>query len=1011
MQTKFEKYYGELNKEQKRAVDMTDGPLLVLAGPGTGKTQLLSVRAANIIKKGACRPENILILTYTNAATKAMKERLVEILGKDAYNIETATFHSFANSVILESDEAAEYIQERMQLTDIERIKLLEYILDNTEGIDAVRPFRARYIFEREIAARMGDLKKEGVTPEAFEKIAAKLRPDGKYIEEKHIKRLSALAIIYRLYEEYKAGKNKDLFDERGRYDYDDMIIFALVALRNEPELKDAMQKQYTYIMVDEFQDTNGAQKDLLFELGAVNVCCVGDDDQSIFRFQGASLENFRELKKRFPALKEIALEKNYRSTKEIISLAESIINILPEKERVCAKVLRPEKEYGAKNIKFCEFSTETEELLFITDSIKKLEGVPLDEIAVLVRVRDDILRVVDAFLRAGIPYATDGKEDIAGEKRVRQMLDVLRFAHTPDTEIEQKDSYLYRILTSDYMRISMNDVIGFIRSVRAKKIAQRKKSEPVTISMFSEFMENKGAGLSAGKPYKALSGLLHEAEVRPVHSVLLQYVEESGLYKYILEEYDDNEVLRIRDLRGLTSFLNMVKDTDISRPGITLKDFLDEIESKEMHGLSLQGDLVTAQQEGVRIYTAHASKGLEFQTVFIPFCLEKKRWPKRPLPSSIRLPPEIYKSKDVPTDKDMLKQREYFDETRLFYVASTRAKSDLIYTASPTESSVISSYLSAVPEKEVKKKEEDLLRASLESTKAKGPFIGTEKALKSIIADITLNPTAINNYINCARKYLYDNVLMLPGKKRQPLIFGNCVHKALEDTFNEYLRSGKFPGFDLFKKSFIRELGHQGPDAAIKTACLRQVDTLKGWFDEESRAPVKPLGLERHLYVMLGDDLVFTGNYDKTEPLEGSFVRVVDYKTGLPDDHVKGINNSIKEGTPISSGDFENYLRQLIAYKLLFDKDKKESKGQTVKEGVLVFLEPAKDTVIKHGLEEGEYVKKEVELTGNMVSELERVIRDIWCRIKRCEFPKLPERVDDFKKCKGCDFDDICWD
>jgi len=136
-----------LNEKQKLAAETLDGPVLVLAGPGTGKTELLSVRAANIIKAKKAKPENILILTYTNAAAKAMKERLVKILGPQAYDIETATFHSFANNVVLESDEAAEYIQERVQITDIEQIKLLEYILDNTEGIDKIRPFRAPYAF------------------------------------------------------------------------------------------------------------------------------------------------------------------------------------------------------------------------------------------------------------------------------------------------------------------------------------------------------------------------------------------------------------------------------------------------------------------------------------------------------------------------------------------------------------------------------------------------------------------------------------------------------------------------------------------------------------------------------------------------------------------------------------------------------------------------------------------------------------------------------------------------
>jgi len=1019
-----------LNTKQKLAAETLDGPVLVLAGPGTGKTELLSVRAANIIKTRKAKPENILILTYTNAAAKAMKERLVTLLGADAYNIETATFHSFANSIVLESEEAAEYIQERVQITDIERIKLLEYIMDNTDGIDKIRPFRAPYAFEREVSSRITELKREGVSPTQFEEIIAAAKPHGAYIEEKHIERLKALAVVYKLYEEYKAGKNKEIFDDRGRYDYDDMIIFAVEAIRNEPELKSALQKQYTHIMVDEFQDTNGAQMDLLFELaGDANLCCVGDDDQSIYRFQGASVSNFRELKKRFPELKEVPLERNYRSTKEIITLAARIINILPEKERVHAKELEPDKDFKKKTIEYDEFTTETEELLFIAHRIKEMKDVPLNEVAVLVRQRDDILKIVDVFLRAGIPYATDGKEDIAGEKRVRQMLDVLNFAHMKDTvDYAEKDAYLYRILTSDYFRIPMNDVLHFIAGVRAKNLALRKEGKPPT-TLFNEFMDRfaepamtksviarpevSGRSNFSFAAYFALSNLLNEAETKPVHAILMQYIKDAGVQKFILDKYDDNDLLRIRDLRALTSFVNMVKESDVARPGISLKDFLDEIETRKAHGMPLQGELVTAKQEGVRIYTAHGSKGLEFHTVFIPFCLEKKRWPKRPQGVSLPLPPEVYKSKEMPTNKDILKQLDYYDETRLFYVASTRAKANLIYTASPTESAIPSSYLSGVESKETRGAEEEILKASLETADAQEPFIGTDKILKDLVADLSLNPTALNNYINCPRKYLYDDVLMLPSAKKQSLVFGNCTHKALEDTYDKFMKTGKFPDFEFFKEVFKRELNHEGPEASIKTACLRQVETFKNWFKEESRLPVKPLGLERRLMVMLDSDLKFTGKYDKTEALDGA-VCVLDYKTGEPDRHVKGINNSISKEIPISSDEYEDYLRQLVSYKLLFDRDRKESQGRKVKEGVLVFLDPAKETVAKHDLEAGEFVKKKVELTEGMVFELESLVKDVRRHIKKLDFKKLPEIDEKPGKCgqgsNKCDFYDICW-
>lgn len=1048
-------YLKNLNPEQLKIVNLTEGPVLVLAGPGTGKTQLLSARTANIIQNKKTLPENILILTYTNSAAKAIKERLVKIIGSAGYDVVTGTFHSFANSVILESKEAANYIQEKVQITDIEKIRALEYILDHKKGIDAIRPFKAPYIYRAEIEQRISELKKEGVIPTDFEKYLSALKPDNIYIEEKHIPRLKALAEVYRLYEEYKDGTNKELFDERGRYDFDDMIIFALQALRSEKELKAGLKQQYRYIMVDEYQDTNGAQMNLLFELldeKEPNICCVGDDDQSIYRFQGASVGNFKILKEKFPKINIVTLKDNYRSTKDIIDLSYRIIKHLPDNERMDVKTLISKKDYAKKIIEFHEFTTEAEELLYIAETLKEIKlqiekspelpkedrMTPYNNIAVLVRKRDDILKIVDVFLKAGIPYATDGKEDIRGEKRVRQMIDVLHLAHLKDTtDFADKDAVLYRMFTSDYFGIPFNDVLSFISSVKAKRKYFREKGRIEEIGLFSEFLsefkvkdkdkwpsKQETAALEIVKkikfenPYSmhhaawVIKRLLDGAETRPVHDILLQYINDAGIFSYILSAYADSGILRIRDLRSLSSFVNMVKESDLNNPAISLADFIDEIEMRKEHGISLAGNLVTMTQEGVRVITAHSSKGLEFHTVIIPFCLQDKNWPIRPRVNSIPLPADIFKTKEKVTDKLLLRELNFYDETRLFYVASTRAKSNLIYTSSPTENAVSSSYLSGIGLDIEKRggagsKEESVLVNSLKLTEEKDPFIGTEKILKDMVSNLTLSPTSLNNYIKCKRKFFYNSVLLLPSEKRLPLTFGNCVHKALEMAYKDFVDKGRFPDFEFFKKAFERELHFQGVEKSIRLGCLRQLETLKNWFERESKAPVKPIGLEKKLAVMLGDDLIFTGNYDKTELIDENhkLIRVVDYKTGAPDNHIKGLTSGT---TDLSSDKCEEYLRQLISYKLLFDRDKKQNRGFKISQGVLVFIEPVKESVIKYGLRKGEFINKAVEISEDMVKELEGVIKDAWHRIQKMDFDKLPQR--DKNKCGYCDFDCICW-
>jgi DNA helicase II / ATP-dependent DNA helicase PcrA len=1052
----FKQFYSKLNKAQKEAVDFIDGPLLVLAGPGTGKTELLSIRTANIISKKGISPENILVLTYTNAASKAMKERLVKMLGRSGYDVQTGTFHSFANSVILESDEAVDYIQDKIQISDFEKVKLLEYILDNTDGIDPIRPFRAPYMYRNDIESRISELKKEGITPKLFESHVSKMKPDGIYIEQKHLPRLLALSKVYKLYEEYKTGRNKAILDERGRYDFDDMIVFALDAVRKQPLLKSELKAQYFNIMVDEFQDTNGAQFDLLLEISGTNkpnLCCVGDDDQSIYRFQGASVGNFKLLKKCFPSLKQVSLKENYRSTKEIIGISDKLINSLPQNERMQAKELIPKKDYTDKNIEFHEFSTEAEELAFISKRVEELKGLiedssdipdedkknPYNNIAVLARKRDDILKIVDTFLSAGIPYATDGKEDISSEKRVRQMLDIIMLADTSDINLlSEKDTLLYSVLSSDYFNIPLSDILLMIKHVKALRMNNKSNAHGSSVTFFSEFVsafdfndldgvfsEKEASTLEIAKKIEfkrpqsffkaawAIMRFIRNAKAKPVHSAILQYIDDAGLYKYILDSYIRNDVLRIRELRCLGSFINMVKESDLSNPAIGLKEFIDIINTRKEHGMPLQGSLVSMSQNGVRIFTAHGSKGLEFHSVLIPFCLQDKNWPIKQRADKIPLPPDIFKAQERARDKLQVRQLSLYDETRLFYVASTRAKSNLIYTASPAQGNISSSYLPFMglesTQSQSQINEEDVLSQSLKITKKKDPFIGTEAVLSDMISGLSLNPTSLNNYINCKRKFLFNDILRLPSQKKLGLTFGNCVHKALEDTYRHLIENKKFPKFSFFKSAFLKELDFQGPDKAIRSACTRQVDTLKNWFEKEAVNPVMPLALENKLSMLITDDLVFTGKYDKTELVDkkNMLVRVVDYKTGKPDEHVKKI---LSGNRILSSAECDGYLRQLACYKLLYENDKSSSKTGKVSEGALVFVEPAKTTVIKHGLKKGEFVQLNMQITDEVVSELELVISNCWKSIKALEFNRLPEYDDRVDKCGGCDYKNLCW-
>jgi len=1032
-----------LNKEQKEALETLDGPVLIVAGPGTGKTQLLSERAANIVRKARALPENILIVTFTNAAAGAMRERLAAIMGPGGYNIEVETFHSFANSIVLESEAAIGYVKDKIDMTEIETIRALEHILDNTPGVETLKPFGAPYVHLGEIQSRISELKNEGITPKEFKKYLAGILPDDVDVDEKYIRRLRSLSLIYEKYEALKDSESSILFDNRGRKDYDDMILIAIEALRKEAELRKKFHRQYKYVMVDEYQDTNGAQLELLFHIlsgNSPNLCCVGDDDQAIYRFQGATLSNFHILHKKFPSLKTIVLKTNYRSTGDIVDLSSKIISQLPEDERIAVKKLKTAVTHKNKKIEFFEFLTEEEELSFIVGEIRRLaktikDKKPLNNIAVLVRKRSQRQRVIEALLRADIPYAADGSEDMRQEKRVRQMLDVLEIANVDIEGNEKKSLALYRILSADYSCVKHSDILKFIEFVNRRKAFARRDgvNKYRAFNLFQEFQKwfpvgdknapskNESrdleitAKLDLEDPHAlhrsawAIKRLLVDAGTRPVHDLLLGYIADTGLYRFMLKKYEKNRALKIRDLRTLVAFINDIKVSTLARPSLRLNDFIAELDLREVHGMPVRGELATLSQDGVRVYTAHSAKGLEFDAVIMPFCLERSSWPVRSKPEVVPLPAEIYRSREKINEKGRRKLLKFFDELRLFYVASTRAKANLIFTATPGEKVITSRFLSHLglaPGSGSPDKEDKFLFEFLEGKTGRDPFRDTAEILRDMVRGIKLTPTKINNYLECGRKFMYNSVLGLPGKKTSHLVFGNCVHKALEETYGCYMRTKKFPNFTFFTDSFLRELDFQGISDTVKKLCIERLETLRGWFARESKNPAMPTALETDLSVRFPEGFIFKGKFDKIEARKNGTVKVVDYKTGSPDKHVRAIHNC----TDISRYECDNYYRQLIAYKLIFDKSRPKGQDISVSSGTLQFLEPVSKTVKKYALEKGAYCDINIELTEDMVSSLEKLITRCWKDIQALKFEKLPQR-DGKERCKRCDFDSICWD
>ncbi|MCK4463491.1 MAG: ATP-dependent helicase, partial [Candidatus Omnitrophica bacterium] len=505
-----------------------------------------------------------------------------------------------------------------------------------------------------------------------------------------------------------------------------------------------------------------------------------------------------------------------------------------------------------------------------------------------------------------------------------------------------------------------------------------------------------------------AIARLLKDSDTRPIHDILMQFIDDTDFYKFILKEYQDKRLLRIRDIRAMSSFINKVKNSSMSNPNLTVSEFLSELDLRERHNLPITGELVTYTQDGVKIITAHASKGLEFHTVIIPFCLQDKSWPLKAITDKIPLPVSVIKTKESVSSKSEKDLLNFFDETRLFYVAASRAKANLVFTSSPSENAITSSFFNniKIAPRESKESEEDIINEFFMKIEERDPFEYSKGVLKNMIKDLTLTPTKLNTYLRCKRKFLYNCVLLLPGRKKQSLIFGNCVHKALEEVYRKYKKEKAFPDFDYFKDIFLRGLRYEAIDKAIKTRCEEKLPLLEKWFTMAKDKAVMPLDLEKNKIIVLNGGIRFAGKFDKIEFEDESkkLIRVIDYKTGIPDKHIK----KIEKISSVKNEDCDDYLRQLVAYKMLYERDTYERSHYKVSHGMLVFVEPAKDTVKRYNLIKGKYVDKKVKITEGMVHDLEELIRNVWNSINNLKFDKPPEK--DKNICPSCDFCSICW-
>ena len=929
----FEQEYKRLNSEQKKAVDTIEGPVMVVAGPGTGKTQILTLRIANILKNTQVNPENILALTFTESGVASMRKRLSEMIGSEAYRVNITTFHSFANDIIQKFPEYFPHIIGSSAITDVDQVTILQKIVLDTD-LETLKPFGDNFHYVFNIMQAIKNLKREGIDPKEFDLIvkeeaeqfeeiedlhhnkgAHKGKMKGKYITLK--KKIDKNIELAKVYDLYQGALHKEKL-----YDFEDMLVEALRALKEHDDLLVSLQEKYQYVLVDEHQDTNNAQNKILELLlnfhDNPNIFVVGDEKQAIFRFQGASLENFYYFKHLYSKAELVSLTENYRSTQRIL---DSAFSVIPKDTKLKAAGRDDDNPVQVVSLK-----NQYAEMKYVAERIGKLikGGVTESEIAVLYRDNKDAYDLVPFLEQSDVPYIVESDTSIFSESVVKKTLILLDAVWNFGD-----DEKLARALHLDIFNIPALDAFKLIRSGSAKRkkiladvLASRKDLEELTL-------ENEDAVQDF---YKRMSEWSKLSRNENLVTVVGEIIHDAGIVKRAVSDGVDSA------LSSLEVLFEEVKKTVVRNESATIGDFLQFIQTIQEHNMLLKKKNAGVDPNKVRLMTVHRSKGLEFEHVFIihshngHFGGKVKR-------EKLPLLPRVYAllGKDSTTD-DLYADADD-DERNLFYVALTRAKKGMVITYAKEsiegKEQLPSVFVHELKDELVEKEdaEVDIRKGEtiMQTVKKNTPAISKE-FVKNIFTKQGLSVTALNNYLRSPWQYFYQNLIRIPQVPSKHQSYGSAVHATLYDLF-EKLRRDEQAGKEFLLRRFNEKLdGQWFTEHDQKEAKVKGERALSAWFDEYSSDwNTNTLNEYRINDVVLSEDVRLVGVLDKLEFLGPNEVNVVDYKTGKPK-----TKNHILGNTKDSDG---NYYRQLVFYKLLLGLHAKGKYEFT--SGEINFIEP----------------------------------------------------------------------
>ncbi len=1016
MPSPFELAYTVLNTEQKQAVDTIDGPVMVIAGPGTGKTQILTLRIAHILQSIDINPRNILALTFTEAATTTMRKRLIDLIGTTGYNVRIQTFHGFCQEVITQYPEYFPFGTDPIAASDLQTHAIMEKLLDDPKLISLRTP-GSKYHYLKKILSAINTLKSEGITPpqfkelvqaekELFDQEGDSLSKSARTKKSSEIAKQEELSTLYTLYQ-------KELRTQ-GYIDFSDMIMHTVQALRTSETLRTLLQENLQYILVDEYQDTNGAQNTVVDLLASywgesANVFVVGDPHQTIFRFQGASFENTIGFLTRYPKAQVITLQTGYRCPPSVYESAHSLIshNTSSKQLLTALSVHNPAVQKLVDGISHTLVSTKsapkpmlslaklpstTDELSWVASEIqnKITGGTEPKGIAVLVKTNEQATLVSTVFSKHDITHHVDRTTDALKTTLGQQLLTLFRSLMALSTN--QESSYIYTTLSSPWMKLPPVAVMSLTRAFSKQKKEQSFLS--FILSGWTVVQQSTITQVTKEEYEHIVDKLEKLLELSQLSfsfappNWIAQVYDELGVTNWVESQSEIAENLSV-----LTAFYQFAVSNYAANHTITTQKIVELFSTMEDQKLPLSISPLHSIQSSVTISTVHKAKGQEWETVFIPY-VQDGVWGGERQRSGITLPQGLIATQT----NDEIQE----DERRLLYVALTRAKQHVIlsYAATLAESgknvdTLPSQFLLEIPQHlltVLDTSNHDQIHSRLQNLQPihSHSFGQPEREwVQAIIDGMSLSVSSLNTYLRDPHEFFTQHILRVPRAVESHLAFGNAIHGALEQHYKTYrTKNNTHPDEGLAFSTFVEKLKKETLSPSDFESRMTQGQIVLREYLEEKRsqfpqvlATEEGFGWKRGPVFL--NDIKLSGKVDRMDVLDESsrVLHIIDYKTGKQ----KSVNTiEGKVGTSEMSKRERNLpepirgsmKRQLLFYKLLLAKDPLY-KDWTIGKATFDFVQN----------DGGKFVERTFELRNEDMKLLEELIKDVMNEIRTLQF------------------------